>query len=264
MSFHNSNYRLPNPILDPDDSFFPINEFTGVLPEGSENGIVNLKPRLRAVQIVERQEFMRGCLNFWLRDSSLEVEVISGPRRDRSDSSLIERVSAVVVAGHTLQDAVTWFEAELAWLGERRTEVPIVAVVSDDMVGQAEDWIERFGLRGLILDSSSTEVASAVLRLVMAGGTHFPRSQPRRETEARTTIEPGKRLPEHHLANKLTMRERAVVHHLGEGHPNKIIARELNMSLSTVKAHMHSIIQKLNVKNRTEVAVAARAARIGN
>jgi DNA-binding NarL/FixJ family response regulator len=169
-----------------------------------------------------------------------------------------------VVAGHTLQDAVAWFEAELAWLEERRTEVPIVAVVSDDMVGRAEEWIERFGLRGLILNSSSTEVASAVLRLVMAGGTHFPRSQPRRETEARTTIEPGKRLPEHHLANKLTMRERAVVHHLGEGHPNKIIARELNMSLSTVKAHMHSIIQKLNVKNRTEVAVAARAARIGN
>jgi DNA-binding NarL/FixJ family response regulator len=264
MSFHNSNYRLSHPIVEADDSFCPINEFTGALPEGLENGIVNLKPRLQAVQIIERQEFMRGCLSFWLRNSSLEIEVISGPRSDRSDSSLIERVSAVVVAGHTLQNTVTWFEAELAWLGKRRTEVPVVAVISDDMVGQAEDWIERFGLRGLILNSSSTEVASAVLRLVMAGGTHFPRSQPRGETEARTTIEPGKRPPEHHLSNKLTIRERAVVHHLGEGHPNKIIARKLNMSLSTVKAHMHSIIQKLNVKNRTEVAVAARSARIGN
>jgi DNA-binding NarL/FixJ family response regulator len=31
------------------------------------------------------------------------------------------------------------------------------------------------------------------------------------------------------------------------------------MSMSTVKAHMHSIIRKLRVRNRTEAVVAARA-----
>ena len=46
---------------------------------------------------------------------------------------------------------------------------------------------------------------------------------------------------------------------LAVGAQNKIIAYRLGMSMSTVKAHMHSIIRKLRVRNRTEAVVAARA-----
>ena len=47
---------------------------------------------------------------------------------------------------------------------------------------------------------------------------------------------------------------------LEHGLPNKIIAYRLEMAQSTVKAHVHSIIAKLNVRNRTEAAVARYAA----
>ena len=39
---------------------------------------------------------------------------------------------------------------------------------------------------------------------------------------------------------------------------NKIIAYRLSLSQSTVKAHVHNIISKLNVSNRTEAAVRGR------
>jgi hypothetical protein len=37
--------------------------------------------------------------------------------------------------------------------------------------------------------------------------------------------------------------------------PNKIIAHDLRISQSTVKAHVHSIIAKFDVHNRTQAAV---------
>lgn len=55
----------------------------------------------------------------------------------------------------------------------------------------------------------------------------------------------------------LTARERAVLELLGTGKPNKIIAYKLGMSLSTAKIHVHNIIRKLQVKNRTEAVIAA-------
>jgi DNA-binding CsgD family transcriptional regulator len=55
----------------------------------------------------------------------------------------------------------------------------------------------------------------------------------------------------------LTARERAVLELLKTGKPNKIIAHKLGMSLSTAKIHVHNIIRKLKVKNRTEAVIAA-------
>lgn len=66
-------------------------------------------------------------------------------------------------------------------------------------------------------------------------------------------------LVDHRFASaRLTPREEAVLSVLASGAQNKIIAYQLSMSLSTVKAHVHSIIQKLKVRNRTEVVVAAQ------
>jgi DNA-binding NarL/FixJ family response regulator len=58
----------------------------------------------------------------------------------------------------------------------------------------------------------------------------------------------------------LTAREQEVLQHLARGQTNKVIARELDLAESTVKLHIHHIISKLGVSNRTEAAVAHVAA----
>ncbi|MGB0901624.1 response regulator transcription factor [Halocynthiibacter sp.] len=53
----------------------------------------------------------------------------------------------------------------------------------------------------------------------------------------------------------LTPREEEVLSHLAQGTPNKVIAHELSLSESTVKLHIHHVISKLGVHNRTEAAL---------
>ena len=54
--------------------------------------------------------------------------------------------------------------------------------------------------------------------------------------------------------DKLTCREAEVLRLAAQGAQNKSIARSLDVSEHTVKLHMHHIIKKLGVRNRTEAA----------
>lgn len=55
----------------------------------------------------------------------------------------------------------------------------------------------------------------------------------------------------------LTEREREVLRLLVEGLTNRAISEHLSVSLETVKSHVHHIMQKMHVKDRTQAAVVA-------
>lgn len=56
----------------------------------------------------------------------------------------------------------------------------------------------------------------------------------------------------------LTRRELEIAELIDQGLSNKIIARSLNIEVSTVKNHVHYILQKLNVHRRGEAAALLR------
>jgi two-component system nitrate/nitrite response regulator NarL len=60
--------------------------------------------------------------------------------------------------------------------------------------------------------------------------------------------------------NELTRREGDVLNLLGRGLANKEIARELDLSVATVKHHVHSILGKLGVARRTQAMRRVREA----
>ncbi|ECF3292923.1 LuxR family transcriptional regulator [Salmonella enterica subsp. enterica serovar Virchow] len=60
------------------------------------------------------------------------------------------------------------------------------------------------------------------------------------------------------LASILTAKEREIVGMVCEGASNKLIARQLNISLSTVKTHLRNIFAKTEVINRTELVSRTR------
>lgn len=87
----------------------------------------------------------------------------------------------------------------------------------------------------------------AVLRMVLSGGHYIP-------PEVMTRRAPP---PEPDPAERfgLTPRELEVLKMLSSGKANKLIAARLDLSEHTVKLHIHRIIAKLGVTNRTEAAL---------
>jgi DNA-binding NarL/FixJ family response regulator len=57
------------------------------------------------------------------------------------------------------------------------------------------------------------------------------------------------------LLEKLTDREREIAELIGQGLGNKMIARQLDISERTVKAHLSAIFQKTGVKDRLQLAL---------
>lgn len=67
----------------------------------------------------------------------------------------------------------------------------------------------------------------------------------------------------HRTGPEFTERQHAVLVCLCQGDPNKVIGRKLGMTETTVKVHVREIMRKLNVSNRTQVAIAAGRGGVG-
>ena len=79
---------------------------------------------------------------------------------------------------------------------------------------------------------------------------------------------PNGSLPAHQLAavngyqTSLSVREWEILEGLKLGKPNKAIARNLNITESTVKVHVKSLLKKIRANNRTQAAMWASAAQL--
>jgi two-component system nitrate/nitrite response regulator NarL len=65
-------------------------------------------------------------------------------------------------------------------------------------------------------------------------------------------------MPGNEVVRSLSRRELVILRTLTEGASNKIIARKLVITESTVKVHMKAILRKLRLQNRTQAAIWAR------
>jgi DNA-binding NarL/FixJ family response regulator len=111
----------------------------------------------------------------------------------------------------------------------------------------------ELGAAGFIPKKYSSEMMVAALRNVLAGRIFLPSealdASAGRGDEAAATIDPR-------LAG-LTARQMDVYRAAARGLPNKLIARQLDIAESTVKAHLTAVYSALGVRNRTEAAYQA-------
>ncbi|WP_245593388.1 LuxR C-terminal-related transcriptional regulator [Azospirillum halopraeferens] len=131
-------------------------------------------------------------------------------------------------------------------------DTPLLVISASDEVGDIVESV-RLGARGYILKTSSTQVLEHAISLALTGETFLP--LPRAVLGG--TVAPGAARGGGGPAERLTDRQRDVFQLLLAGHSNKEIARELGVLEGTVKVHVRAIMQKLGVRNRTQVAVVA-------
>ncbi|MET7424574.1 response regulator transcription factor [Dactylosporangium sp. NPDC005555] len=140
--------------------------------------------------------------------------------------------------------------ATMLRLRDRQPEVRVLMLTT---VGSAAD-IQRAltaGADGFVLkDATGAELAAAV-RGAHAGVRPLSAS-------AAELLWPRRVAPATADLSALTPREREVLDLLGQGLGNREIAGALTLAERTVKAHVSSVLAKLDVTSRTQAALLAR------
>jgi DNA-binding NarL/FixJ family response regulator len=113
----------------------------------------------------------------------------------------------------------------------------------------------KAGVRGYVLKQSREADVVDALHAVQAGHAYFSPEVSKlladdfvRDLERRHLTDPY---------DTLTFREKEVTQLLMEGKANKEIATALDVSLSTIETHRHSVFQKLNVHTIAELLLYA-------
>lgn len=134
-------------------------------------------------------------------------------------------------------------------------EVRLVALAVDDTEESVVAWAEA-GVAGFVTRDTSLEDLMSTVDCIAHGGTqcspHATAALLRRLALLADGRPPGSR------GGQLTPREREIVTLIDQGLSNKQIARELQIQLTTVKNHVHSVLDKLQVPRRGAAAAAMR------
>src|SRR5262249_46360923 len=117
----------------------------------------------------------------------------------------------------------------------------------------------KAGARGFLLKGASPELLAQAIHAAAAGDALIAPSVTARLLTAFAALDPSPRHAQPH--EPLTEREEEVLRTVAFGHTNQEIARELHISLSTVKTHIASLMAKLGARNRVEIAMWAHASK---
>ena len=188
--------------------------------------------------------------------------IISVVRRTLTDAEILEASDLASLQALDLADAdlllldLTMPGVHgLSGLVHVRAQTPAVAVI---VITAMEDpaVVQRalgLGAAGFVPKSASLGEISQAIEKVLAGGISVP------ERFNCTHVEPV-RLSQTEISatrriGSLTPQQFRIATLLAAGMLNKQIAWELGIAEATVKVHMSTILRKLNVQNRTQVAL---------
>ncbi|MCI0438036.1 MAG: response regulator transcription factor [Chloroflexi bacterium] len=187
------------------------------------------------------------------KDHSLEVEVVGEASNGFDAVTKARDLNADIV----LMDLYMPGIDGVATTRLLKRELPNIEVIILTASDDEEDILEAIqaGARGYVLKSADHITLIRQLKQVISGGvgmsadltTKLVTSLARRDT---TIVSPNG--TEHET---LTEREKEVLVLIAKGATNKEIAQELFISENTVRAHVRTLMQKLQRDNRTQLAV---------
>ncbi len=136
--------------------------------------------------------------------------------------------------------------------------LPILVLTSHRQKTQINRMIEA-GAQGYCVKGASAEVLILAIRSVAAGASWW---DPVATTEIRAAFHDGSgSLPANvgseSSVSPLTRREQEILALIATGKTNQEIAEVLYITPGTVRVHVHAILQKLEVRDRTQAAITA-------
>ena len=138
-------------------------------------------------------------------------------------------------------------------IADEQPEVAVVVLTSFSDREQILRALDAGAVGYLLKDAEPEELAKAVRAAARGEAPLDPRAG-RALLSARVAASP---------LDALSVREREVLALVARGLPNKLIARELEISEKTVKAHLTSVFRSIGVSDRTQAALWAERNGLG-
>ena len=222
------------------------------------------------VLLVDDHPLILSALQLVIKGLGDDVSVRGAASAEQARAALLEDADYdLVLLDLALGDA-DGFEV-LTELRATYPALPVVVVSASDRTSDVIRAID-LGAMGFVPKRSSNEVLREALATVMTGGLYVPPMLlgidretlldpaaaatrnasslgPQAQADAAQQVSSLDRIG-------LTPRQSEVLSLLLKGLPNKLIARELNLSVETVKDHVAAVLRALGVSSRTQAVLA--------
>ena len=208
------------------------------------------------VVIADDHPLFRGAIRKMLSEWSRLV-VVGEASDGREAVKLCRRLRPELVLMDLSMPTMDGFEATR----EIKRESPSTIVLVLTAFEEPDDLLEalKAGASGFILKHMSPQQIVGAIKRVLEG--EYPLNQEVAMQLLRRLIDEKqqtkKSAPKPSLSAPLSPREVEVLEYLVRGQSNQQIARDLCISMSTVKNHVHHIITKLGVSDRVQAAILA-------
>ena len=175
-----------------------------------------------------------------------DLEIIAEANNGQEALGLVKKYNPQVVLMDLLMPVMDGVSAIRA-IKKDFPDVEVVALTSVLEDRLVIDAVEA-GAAGYLLKESGPEELVEAIRAAAKGEVRLhPKAQKRLVKEVRT--------PE--MRESLTERETETLRLIARGYSNKEIANALDVSEVTIKTHVLSVLSKLNLQSRTQVALFA-------
>ncbi len=198
--------------------------------------------------VVEDQPVIRSGLETLLTDTGISIAETAATASEAIDRAATTKVDLVLLDIRLGEgDGL----AALARIKAERQSLPVLVYTGYDNPAFAARAV-ALGAAGYLLKGTPREEMIAAIRRAAAGETLWTRDELRRVTSALAAPRSN-----FDIDVPLTKREMDVLTRIVDGHTNKRIADDLEISYETVKEHVQHLLKKIGVADRTQAAVWA-------
>jgi DNA-binding NarL/FixJ family response regulator len=209
-----------------------------------------------SVLIADDQDIVRTGLRMIL-DAQPGIEVVGEAANGREALDLARRLRPDVCLFDIRMPELDGIEVTRRLAGPDVPDPLAIVVITTFDLDEYVHGALKAGARGFLLKDAGPELLAQAVRSAASGDALIAPSVTARLLAAFSELGTAGRGAANQPVEPLTEREEQVLVTVARGRTNAEVADELSISLSTVKSHLASLMQKLGARNRVELAMWA-------
>ncbi len=198
------------------------------------------------VYIIDDHTLFRNGLVSLLESRKIGAKAASSPEQGLEE---IPNLPIDIILLDLRMPSISGLEV-LKILKRRNEQTPVVMLTTSTDENDLRDCLKH-GARGYLLKDMDPDELVDALNEIVTGSIIVAQDM----THVLVKVLRNELIDDEPSFDALTKREKEVVCQISSGHSNKVIARKLGISDGTVKLHVKSILKKLSLNSRVEVAV---------